>query len=149
MSRPGTEAPGYRRTRSRCPLGGGRPADSCRAAPSPHLGRVLGPLQRRVRTARRAVDTDLETALQPRCEVRDELLAEVAPMPWPALLEGMVEVRPGNIIEVDGVPAEVVEVMGNEGKAAVPIRLQGGIDAVAEVGLAIAVQRDDLIDPHG
>jgi hypothetical protein len=95
------------------------------------------------------MNADLEIRLKPLSEVLDEILAEVAPIVRATLLKRMVKVLSGNLRNVDSVSAKVEEVVGDQGKAVVPVILWIGIDAVSAVCLTIQFERNDFINLHG
>jgi len=95
------------------------------------------------------MNADLEIGLEPFGEFFDKLLAEVAPMPRPGFLKGMVQVLAWNLGDVDGVSTKVKEVMGNQCVSALLGDVVFCVDSVSDIALAILGERDDLIDPHG
>lgn len=95
------------------------------------------------------MNTDFEGGLQQLGEVFNKHLAKIGAVPRYAFFEGMIQVFRWNFRDVDGISAKVEEVVRYQGKAVGPIIFRFGVDSVAEMGLAILVQQDCFIDPHG
>jgi hypothetical protein len=95
------------------------------------------------------VYASFEVGLQPLGEIFNELLAKVASVARPTLLEWVVQVLLGDVRDVDGVSTKIKEVMGDQGTTVFPINFRFGIDPVSVVGLAILIEADDLINSHG
>ena len=95
------------------------------------------------------MNASFELGLQPFGKAFNELLAEVGSVPRPTFLKRVVQVSFRNVGDVNGIAAKVIIVMGDQGKTVLPVVNRFGVDSVVLVRLAILVEADDLIDPHG